>query len=288
LDDQLSLSPPVKPREIILEVRNLHKSFGPKRVLEGVNLAVRRGEVLALLGPNGCGKSTLLRCLNLLEQYQRGEVLLRGEIVSRGRPDDRHPTRAEQSRARDLRRHLGMVFQRFNLFPHLRVIDNVMAGPVHVLGMGEEEARAVAERMLRKVGLWEKHPCDPLTLSGGQQQRAAIARSLAMSPDVMLFDEATSALDAAMTNEVFRVIRELAAEGTTMMLVTHDLDFARDIADRIAFLEQGRISAEGPPEYIFETMPTPGIRELITAAMPEARRLPVGPRGERADAASNA
>jgi polar amino acid transport system ATP-binding protein len=255
-------TPPVATTTI-LSVEGLKKSFGPKQVLKGIDLSVERGEVLCILGPNGCGKSTFLRCLNLLEYYQEGRVLLNGSEVSCGRPENHHPTRDEQLDARRLRQRVGMVFQRFNLFPHLSVIQNVMAGPRHVLKFSDGECRAVAEKMLRKVGLWEKHPCDPLTLSGGQQQRVAIARSLALNPEIMLFDEATSALDPVLTKEVFKVVRELAAEGMTMLLVTHDMDFARDIADRVVFFENGVIAAQGTPAYIFDTRPTEGIQRFL-------------------------
>jgi len=247
----------------LLEVEGLHKQYGPKEVLRGVDLAVTRGEVVTILGPNGCGKSTFLRCLNLLETYQAGAVKLKGEIVSTGKPEKHAPSAEEQQAARNLRKRVGMVFQRFNLFPHMTVIENVMIGPRKVLDKPLEECREIAERMLRKVGLWEKHPCDPLTLSGGQQQRVAIARALAMNPDVMLFDEATSALDPVMTQEVLKVVRELAAEGMTMLLVTHDMDFARDISDRTVFMEAGVVAAQGTPEYIFDERPVPGIQKFL-------------------------
>jgi ABC-type polar amino acid transport system ATPase subunit len=247
----------------ILEARGIQKSYGPKQVLKGVDLTVAKAEVLTILGPNGCGKSTFLRCLNLLEQYQTGQVLLNGAVVSEGRAEDFQPNAAEKERAQQLRRHVGMVFQRFNLFPHMTVMQNVMAGPKHVLNKPEAECREIAEKTLKKVGLWEKHPCDPLTLSGGQQQRVAIARALAMNPDVMLFDEATSALDPVLTKEVFKVVRELAAEGMTMILVTHDMDFARDIADRVVFMEGGVVAAQGTAEYIFDERPIPGIRQFL-------------------------
>jgi len=247
----------------ILEAEGIHKSFGPKQVLSGIGLAVNKAEVLAIIGPNGCGKSTFLRCLNLLERYQAGRVLLKGQLVSEGHPEREHFTREEQAQARTLRRHVGMIFQRFNLFPHLTVLENVMCGPRCVLAQDKEQAQAIAEKMLRKVGLWEKHPCDPATLSGGQQQRAAIARALAMEPDVLLCDELTSALDPVMTKEVLKVIRELAAEGMTMMVVTHDMDFARDIADRVVFMAGGVIAAQGTPEHIFEEQPTPEIRKFL-------------------------
>jgi polar amino acid transport system ATP-binding protein len=254
---------PAASGETILAVEGMKKSFGTKQVLRGIDLAVTRVEVLTILGPNGCGKSTFLRCLNLLEQYQEGKVLLKGQLVSMGKPEGYIYSGEEQAQARTLRQHVGMVFQRFNLFPHLSVIDNVMCGPRYVLRKPVEECRSIAETMLRKVGLWEKHPCDPLTLSGGQQQRVAIARSLAMNPDVMLFDEATSALDPVLTKEVFKVIRELAAEGMTMILVTHDMDFARDIADRTVFMDGGVIAAQGTPEYIFDQQPIEAIRKFL-------------------------
>jgi len=261
VDNQVA---PLAPEGALLEVQGMQKNFGAHQVLQGVNLQARKAEVICILGPNGCGKSTFLRCLNLLEPYQAGRVLLKGRVVSEGKPHGHQPSREEQAQARALRRHIGMVFQRFNLFPHLSVLKNVMLGPVKVLGLTQGEAHAVAEKMLRKVGLWEKHPCDPLTLSGGQQQRVAIARSLAMNPDVMLFDEATSALDPVMTKEVFKVVRELAAEGMTMLLVTHDMDFAHDLPDRVVFMDQGVIAAQGTPEYIFDQRPLPVIQQFLS------------------------
>jgi polar amino acid transport system ATP-binding protein len=247
----------------VLEAQGIRKSFGPKRVLNGVDLAVNRREVVTIIGPNGCGKSTFLRCLNLLEQYQQGRVLLDGELVSQGRPEGHHPSRGEQGCAQALRRRVGMVFQRFNLFPHLTVLQNVMCGPRRVLGMPDAEARAIAEEMLRKVGLWEKHPCDPATLSGGQQQRVAIARALAMQPEILLCDEVTSALDPVMTKDVQRVLDKLAEDGMTMLVVTHDMDFAEEIADRAAFMENGLITAQGTPHHIFREQPTPGIQKFL-------------------------
>jgi len=247
----------------LLDVRGLKKRFGPKEVLRGIDLKVARGEVLTILGPNGSGKSTFLRCLNLLETYQEGSVWLGGAEVSRGQPENQRATNEAQAAAQALRQRMGMVFQRFNLFPHMSVLMNVMSGPKLVQRKSESEAHALAEQVLRKVGLWEKHPCDPGTLSGGQQQRVAIARALAMKPEVMLFDEATSALDPVMTKEVLRVVRELAADGMTMLLVTHDMDFARGSADRVVFIEGGVIAAQGTPEYIFDEKPTEGIKRFL-------------------------
>jgi polar amino acid transport system ATP-binding protein len=255
---------PASPDETILEVQGLKKSYHDRPILRGIDLKVTRADVFVIIGPNGCGKSTLLRCLNMLEPYQEGRVLLRGAVASEGRPGDRPLSRAEQEQARRLRQKVGMVFQQFNLFPHLTVLQNVMIGPLKVLRKSKDEAHAIAETMLRKVGLWEKHADDPATLSGGQQQRVAIARSLAMNPDVMLFDEVTSALDPVLTHEVFRVIRDLVfSDGMTMMLITHDMDFARVIADRVIFMDQGVISLEGTPEYVLDERPTQRLREFL-------------------------
>ncbi len=236
--------------ETILEVQGLKKCYGTREVLRGVDLKVTRADVFAIIGPNGCGKSTLLRCLNLLEPYQEGRVLLRGEVASVGRPDNQRPRRDDQRQAQVLRQKVGMVFQQFNLFPHLSVIQNVMIGPRKVLHSTIEEAQAIAEKMLNKVGLGEKAFDDPASLSGGQQQRVAIARTLAMSPDIVLFDEVTSALDPERAREVFDSIDRLADEdGMTMVLVTHDMDFAYGkIPDQVIYLEQGRIVAKGTPD----------------------------------------
>jgi polar amino acid transport system ATP-binding protein len=262
MNDPASASAP-PPGTPVLQAEGIKKSFGPKNVLRGVDLSVGDAEVVGIIGANGSGKSTFLRCLNLLETYQEGRVRLHGRLVSEGRAEDHPFTTEEREQAQLLRRHVGMVFQRFNLFPHLTVLQNVMCGPKHVLRMPFDQARETAEKALRKVGLWEKHPCDPATLSGGQQQRAAIARALAMHPDVLLSDEATSALDPVMTKEVFRVFRELARDGMTMLLVTHDMDFARDIANRVVYMEDGRIAAEGTPGRIFDEHPAPGLKKFL-------------------------
>jgi polar amino acid transport system ATP-binding protein len=250
--------------EALLEVRGLSKSYGKQPVLRGIDLTVTRGDVFAIIGPSGCGKSTFLRCLNLLETYQEGRVLLCGEVVSEGRPDDHTPGRAERESAYHLRRRVGMVFQQFNLFPHMSVLDNVASGPRLVLNRSSGEASAIAEAMLRKVGMWDFHPKRPATLSGGQQQRVAIARALAMDPEIMLFDEATSALDPKLTQEVLRVIRELALrDHMTMILVTHDMDFARDVADRVLFMDEGRIAVQGDPAHVFDERPSEALRTFL-------------------------
>jgi len=246
-------SPPAPADEVILEVERLRKRWPNGRVvLDGVDLTVTRADVFVLLGPNGCGKSTFLRCLNLLEGYQEGRVLLRGEEVSRGRPADHVPTKAEQAATARLRQRIGMVFQQLNLFPHQDALRNVMMGPVHVLGTPKAEAEAIARAALRKVGLEDRADHLPSELSGGQQQRVAIARAIAMSPELMLFDEPTSALDPLLVREVFKVIRDLVFDdGMTMLLVTHDLDFARDVADRVLVMDAGRIVVSGPPDEVF-------------------------------------
>jgi ABC-type polar amino acid transport system ATPase subunit len=250
--------------ETILEVRGLKKYYGDVPVLKGINLRVTKADVFVIIGPNGCGKSTLLRCLNMLEPYQEGEVLLRGQLASRGMPEGHRPTGPERDQARQLRQRVGMVFQQFNLFPHLSVLQNVMIGPLRVRKQAHDEVRTVAETMLRKVGLWDKQAANPLTLSGGQQQRVAIARALAMNPDVMLFDEVTSALDPVLTHEVFKVIRDLVfTDGMTMLLITHDMDFARLIADRVLFMDQGVMALEGPPDYVLDQRPTERLREFL-------------------------
>ena len=250
---------------VVLEVRDMHKTYADgHNVLRGVNLTVAEADVFVILGPNGCGKSTLLKCLNLLEPYQQGEVLLRGKVVSRGQPLQHLPTRAEERAVRRLRTQIGMVFQQFNLFPHMSVIDNVALGPRVSLKKAVAEAESIAEASLRKVGLVEKANADPLTLSGGQQQRVAIARSLAMDPEVMLFDEVTSALDPVLVREVFKVIKDLAfKEKMTMVLVTHDMDFARSVADRVIFMDLGRISVFGTPEFVFDKCQDQRLRSFI-------------------------
>jgi ABC-type polar amino acid transport system ATPase subunit len=238
--------------EVILEARGVRKRWPDGRlVLDGVDLAVQCADVVVILGPNGCGKSTLLRCLNQLEPYQEGEVRLRGEVASRGVPLGHAPTRAEQAATARLRRRVGMVFQQFNLFPHLNVLENVMIGPLRALRRDRAAAEAVAMECLGRVGLADRANARALELSGGQQQRVAIARSLAMAPELMLFDEPTSALDPVLTREVFKVIRDLVfRDGMTMLVVTHDLDFAREVADRIIFMDRGRVALHGPPDEV--------------------------------------
>ena len=238
---------------VVLEVQQLRKQWpNGQMVLDGVDLTVTQADVFVLLGPNGCGKSTFLRCLNLLEGYQEGRVLLRGEEVSRGHSADHVATGTEQASTIRLRQRIGMVFQQLNLFPHVDAVSNVMMGPLHVRKQSRAGAEATAMAALRKVGLEDKAHYLPGELSGGQQQRVAIARAIAMSPELMLFDEPTSALDPLLTREVFKVIRDLVFnDGMTMLMVTHDLDFAREIADRIIFMDAGRIAMSGSPDEVF-------------------------------------
>jgi polar amino acid transport system ATP-binding protein len=243
---------PAAGDRVVLEVQQLRKRWPNGRpVLDGIDLTVTKADVLVVLGPNGCGKSTLLRCLNLLENYQEGRVLLCGEEVSRGRSPDHVPTGMEQAAETRLRQRIGMTFQQFNLFPHVDSLRNVMMGPLHVLKQPRPRAEETARAALRKVGLEDKAQHLPSELSGGQQQRVAIARSIAMAPELMLFDEPTSALDPVLTREVFEVIRDLAVDGMTMLLVTHDLDFAREVADRVLFMDAGRIVLSGSPDEVF-------------------------------------
>ena len=226
--------------DVLIEVRGLTKSFGDLAVLSGIDLDIERGEVVVVIGPSGSGKSTLLRCLNRLEDPTSGSIRIGGvEITQRG------------ANLPQIRRKVGMVFQHFNLFPHMTAIENVMEGPRTVLHMSKTEAGRTARDLLEKVGLADKAGSKPAKLSGGQQQRVAIARALAMSPDAMLFDEVTSALDPELVGEVLNVMRGLAEEGMTMVIVTHEMSFAQRVADRVLFLDGGAIVEEGPPERIF-------------------------------------
>jgi ABC-type polar amino acid transport system ATPase subunit len=229
---------------------DVHKFFGDLHVLRGVTMQVRRGEVIVVIGPSGSGKSTLLRCIHQLERIDRGWIKLDGVLLGHAQPDGRVLPLREAEAVR-YRRQIGMVFQQFNLFPHMKVIENVMAGPVHVLGVRPEEARREAERLLALVGLPHKVNAYPDHLSGGQQQRVAIARALAMRPKLMLFDEPTSALDPEMIKEVLDVMLNLSRQGMTMIVVTHEMGFARAAADRIVFMDEGRFVEEASPSDFF-------------------------------------
>jgi ABC-type polar amino acid transport system ATPase subunit len=232
----------------LVSVEHLHKWFGLLHVLRGVSLAVREREVVVVIGRSGSGKSTLLRCINLLEEPTAGCVSIAGVAVE---ARDGHILPASLAHVRELRLKTGMVFQEFNLFPHMTVLENVIEAPMQVKRLPRDQAVTHAEQLLRKVGLFDKRDVHPIRLSGGQKQRVAIARALAMDPQVMLFDEPTSALDPELIGEVLEVMQELAREGTTMIVVTHEMGFAQEVADRVLYMEEGRVIEEGPPEQIF-------------------------------------
>ena len=236
----------------LLEIRNLTKRYGENTVLRDLSFTVRRGEVIVVLGPSGCGKSTLLRCINALEPIQGGEILLGGEVI------DRSPAGLPA-----LRRRIGMVFQSYELFPHMTVMENILLAPCKVLGTKKEDAKAEAEALLRRVGLWEKRDSYPRELSGGQKQRGAIVRALCMHPEILLFDEVTAALDPEMVREVLDVVLDLAREGKTMVIVTHEMQFARAIADRVLFLEDGKIAEEAAPEDFFTAPKTERAKKFL-------------------------
>ncbi|MDX6635861.1 MAG: polar amino acid transport system ATP-binding protein [Solirubrobacterales bacterium] len=235
--------------EAMVKLQSIHKRFGDLEVLKGVDIDVAKGEVVCILGPSGSGKSTLLRCVNLLEPPEAGEIFIEGHDICRGPGSG---TGADSWELDFVRQRVGIVFQQFNLFPHKTALQNVTLAQERVLGRSKQEARTRASELLERVGLGDKLGQYPETLSGGQQQRVAIARALAMDPHVMLFDEVTSALDPELVKEVLDTMRELAAEGMTMMVVTHELGFAREVADRVVFMDGGVIVEEGPPAEVLE------------------------------------
>ncbi|MGR3434445.1 MAG: ABC transporter ATP-binding protein [Shimia sp.] len=248
----------------VISIRDLHKSFGALEVLKGVDVSARRGEVISLIGSSGSGKSTLLRCCNLLENSQAGDIAFAGEAVRwTGTGEGRRP--ADRRQVIRFRTNLSMVFQQFNLWAHLTILQNVMEAPVTVLRQNPAEVAPRARALLEKVGIGAKCDAYPAQLSGGQQQRAAIARALAMQPEALLFDEPTSALDPELEQEVIRVIEDLAAEGRTMLLVTHDMAMARDISDRVVFLHQGRIEEEGTPSDLFGGPKSARLQKFLSA-----------------------
>jgi polar amino acid transport system ATP-binding protein len=235
----------------IISVRNLHKHFGRLQVLRGVSLDVEPGEKLCIIGPSGSGKTTLLRCMNFLETYDEGEIYFEGRLLGYR---DRNGKRVRDSEANiaRLRTQMGMVFQRFHLWPHMTVLQNVIEGPMVVLGESRRNAEEIAQALLRKVGLEHKSDVYPSKLSGGQMQRAAIARALAMRPKAMLFDEPTSALDPELVGEVLDVMKALALDGTTMVVVTHEIGFAREVADRVVMMDEGQIIESGSPREVLQ------------------------------------
>ncbi|CBV42245.1 ABC transporter ATP-binding protein [Halomonas elongata] len=253
--------------DAVIEVENLHKAYGDARVLKGIDLSAGRGDVVALIGSSGSGKSTLLRCLNLLETPTSGSLRLLGETIPfRGQGARREP--ADRRQLRCLRARLGMVFQGFNLWPHMTLEANVMEAPIQVLKRSRAEARDEARTLLERVGLYHLREAYPTTLSGGQQQRGAIARALAMGPEALLFDEPTSALDPELVGEVLAVIRDLAKEGRTMIIVTHEMAFAADVADRVVFLDQGEIAEQGPPDRLFDAPTAQRLQRFLGSVSP--------------------
>ncbi|MEL7132599.1 MAG: amino acid ABC transporter ATP-binding protein [Pseudomonadota bacterium] len=248
----------------VIEIRNLHKAYGALEVLKGVDIRAKRGDVVSLIGSSGSGKSTLLRCCNLLEDSQQGEVVFKGEPVAwKGSDHARRPSDPKQ--VLRIRTNLSMVFQQFNLWAHMTILQNVMEAPVTVLRRDPAEAETAARKYLDKVGIGDKCDVYPAQLSGGQQQRAAIARALCMEPEALLFDEPTSALDPELEQEVVKVIKDLAAEGRTMLIVTHDMKLAHDVSDHVVFLHQGLIEEQGAPGDLFGAPKSERLRGFLSA-----------------------
>jgi polar amino acid transport system ATP-binding protein len=240
----------------VIRINGLYKDFGDNHVLKGITNHIQKGEVVVVIGPSGSGKSTFLRCLNLLETPTAGEIILEGQTITDPKVD-----------INKVRTKLGMVFQQFNLFPHKTVAENIMISPMLVKKVSREAAHEKAVSLLNRVGLAEKENAYPSSLSGGQQQRAAIARALAMEPDVMLFDEPTSALDPEMVGEVLGVMKQLANDGMTMVIVSHEMGFAREVGDRILFMDDGQIVEEGPPEQMFNNPQHPRTRDFLSKVL---------------------
>ena len=254
-------------QEPVIQALEVHKAFGELDILKGVTLEVRRGEVVVLIGASGSGKTTFIRCLNHLEDIQGGTIRVNGELMGfRERPDGSRVRDSERSIARR-RRDIGMVFQRFNLFPHMTVLENIIEAPIQVLGVARTAAVEQARALLARVRLSDKADHYPAQLSGGQQQRVAIARALAMKPQAMLFDEPTSALDPETVGEVLQVMKELAEDGMTMVVVTHEMGFAREVADRVVVLHQGELIEEGPPAQVFGNPTHPRTREFLSRVL---------------------
>jgi ABC-type histidine transport system ATPase subunit len=235
----------------VLELKQLEKNFGENRVLKGINLSANKGDVISIIGSSGSGKSTMLRCINFLETPDNGSINVCGETIDCSEVDLSNPDKKLQNQIINVRKKLGMVFQSFNLWSHMNILDNITEAPVHVLGKDKEDAEQEAMKLLEQVGIKDKAYDYPVHLSGGQQQRAAIARALAISPEILLFDEPTSSLDPELVDEVLSVMRKLAEEGKTMLVVTHEMEFARRVSNKVIFLHDGLIEEEGHPDTVF-------------------------------------
>lgn len=245
----------------VLEAKNIKKNFGKLEVLKGIDLSISKGDVIAVIGPSGSGKSTFLRCLINLEKVNDGDLIIHGETVIR------NGTYLKTSQAKDAFKRLGMVFQNFNLFPHMSVMDNIISAPTAVKKMPQNEAKELARQLLAQIGLADKENAYPFELSGGQQQRVAIARALALKPDILLFDEPTSALDPEMVGDVLAVMRELAQEGMTMAVVTHEMGFAKEVADHVIFMDGGKIMESGTPEEVFDHPQNPRTKTFLSKVL---------------------
>ncbi|APQ96762.1 TPA: amino acid ABC transporter ATP-binding protein [Clostridium botulinum] len=237
----------------MIEIKNLNKSFGKNHILKGINTHIDKGQVVVVIGPSGSGKSTFLRCLNLLECPEEGNIIFEDEDIT-----------SKKTNINKVREKMGMVFQQFNLFPHKTVLENITISPIKVKKLSEEKANEIAMKLLKKIGLEDKANFYPSQLSGGQKQRIAIARALAMEPDVMLFDEPTSALDPEMVGEVLNVMKDLALEGMTMVVVTHEMGFAKEVGDRVMFMDEGKILEEGTPEDIFNNAKNSRTKDFLS------------------------
>ena len=248
-----------------LDIKDLHKTFGQNEVLKGISLSAHKGDVISIIGSSGSGKSTFLRCINLLETPTAGEIWVNGELIQMKDNRAGESVPANEKQVQRIRSRLAMVFQGFNLWSHLTVLENVIEAPVHVLGVPKAQAIENAEVLLKKVGLYERKDYYPGHLSGGQQQRAAIARALAVDPEVMLFDEPTSALDPELVGEVLGVMRDLAEEGRTMLVVTHEMAFARDVSNHVMFLHQGLVEEQGDPAKLFTNPDSPRLQQFISS-----------------------
>ncbi|KOO16790.1 MULTISPECIES: ABC transporter ATP-binding protein [Vibrio] len=248
-----------------LDIKELHKTFGQNEVLKGISLEAHKGDVISIIGSSGSGKSTFLRCINLLETPTAGEIWVNGELIQMKNNRQGEAVPANEKQVQRIRSRLAMVFQGFNLWSHMTVLENVIEAPIHVLGVPKAQAIENAEMLLKKVGLYERKDYYPGHLSGGQQQRAAIARALAVDPEVMLFDEPTSALDPELVGEVLGVMRDLAEEGRTMLVVTHEMAFARDVSNHVMFLHQGLVEEQGNPSKLFTNPDSERLQQFISS-----------------------